>query len=78
MVYCDALIFVLGDVLLMRDHVITYALRQVKPHEARRTIGRHILRHVLMGYLFPQQENNHERIDGQYIKMEEKLEKWRV
>ena len=33
-VYCDASISGLGAVLMQRGHVIAYALRQLKPHEA--------------------------------------------
>ena len=33
-VYCDASISVLGAVLMQRGHVIAYASRQLKPHEA--------------------------------------------
>lgn len=32
--YCDASISGLGDVLMQRGHVIVYASRQLKPHEA--------------------------------------------
>ena len=35
MVYCDASISGLGAVLMQRGHVIAYASRQLKPHEAR-------------------------------------------
>ena len=34
MVYCDASISGLGAVLMQRGHVIAYASRQLKPHEA--------------------------------------------
>ena len=34
MVYCDALITILGAVLMHRGHVVAYAFRQLKPHEA--------------------------------------------
>ena len=34
MVYCDASILGLGVVLMQKGHVIAYALRQLKPHEA--------------------------------------------
>ena len=33
-VYCDAYIFGLGAVLMLRVNVIDYASRQMKPHEA--------------------------------------------
>ena len=32
--YCDASIAGLGAVLMQRGHVIAYASRQLKPHEA--------------------------------------------
>ena len=34
-VYCDASIMGLGVVLMQRGHMIAYALRQLKPHEAK-------------------------------------------
>ena len=34
-VYCDASISELGEMLMQRGHVIAYASRQLKPHETR-------------------------------------------
>ena len=36
-VYCDASITCMGVVLMQRGHVIAYASRQLKPHEANYT-----------------------------------------
>ena len=34
-VYCNESVVRLGVMLMQRGHVITYALRQLKPHETR-------------------------------------------
>ena len=35
MVYCDASIVGMGAMLMQRGHMKVYALRQLKPHEAK-------------------------------------------
>ena len=63
MVYCDASIMSMGAVLMQRGYVITYAMRQLKRHEANYLMhdlelgdlvfSLKIWQHYLCGFIVP-------------------------